>query len=269
LTVTLHSFPRIAAVALAVAVAVPAVAKNQCTAQSGSQTATVLELYTSEGCSSCPPADRWVSSLSQAGFTSAQVVPLAFHVDYWDYIGWKDRFASADYSARQHDLTRRNGSRTVYTPQVFVNGKDTRLRLNNTKLAGDLRAINATKPRADIALALERADPHTLAISGNAATVESRDAKSAQLFLAVYENRLGSEVKAGENSGARLEHDYVVREFAGPLPFDASGKLELRHAFALKPDWKANDIGVAAFVQNRESGEILQAVQLPLCAPED
>ena len=97
-------------------------APGVCLARSGAMAPTVVELYTSEGCSSCPPADRWLSTLKgQPG-----VLALAFHVNYWDRLGWPDRFASAEATARQHELAQRAGSRNVYTPQVIANGRDWR-----------------------------------------------------------------------------------------------------------------------------------------------
>ena len=96
----------------------------QCTAQSGPGTAALVELYTSEGCSSCPPADRWLSTLSSA--PSSSVVPLALHVDYWDYIGWKDPYAKREFSLRQRKLTLLQRLALVYTPQVMLQGQDFR-----------------------------------------------------------------------------------------------------------------------------------------------
>ncbi|MGH8673906.1 MAG: DUF1223 domain-containing protein, partial [Burkholderiales bacterium] len=98
----------------------------QCSAQSGARTTALVELYTSEGCDSCPPADRWLSSLGARGHTPDRVVPLALHVDYWDYIGWKDRFAKALFSARQRNLAQLMRAKVVYTPQVLLQGEDFR-----------------------------------------------------------------------------------------------------------------------------------------------
>src|SRR5689334_12001294 len=99
---------------------------TECSAQSGPQAVPLLELYTSEGCSSCPPADKWLSSIAAAGYGTDKVVPLAFHVDYWDYIGWKDRFARPDFSDRQRWVAAIGRSDFVYTPQVILNGIDFR-----------------------------------------------------------------------------------------------------------------------------------------------
>ena len=243
----------------------PVFAAGQCSAKSGAETAALLELYTSEGCNSCPPADRWVSSLTPSGFKANQLVPLAFHVDYWDYIGWADRFADPSYGGRQRGLARANGSGTVYTPQIFVNGKDIRLGLSNVKLTGTLKQINPGKPRADIGLQLDSLDQGVLKFSGSATLADAADRQEALLFVAVYENHLVSNVKAGENRGVKLEHDYVVRELIGPLKFDAQGKLDIKQSVTVKPDWKLKDLGVAAFVQQRDGGDTLQALQLPNC----
>lgn len=103
---------------LALVVAQPAFAEGSCAARTGSATQPLVELYTSEGCSSCPPADRWLSqSLTQG---ADRVNWLAFHVDYWDSIGWPDRFASPAYSRRQEARVAATGARAVYTPQVIV-----------------------------------------------------------------------------------------------------------------------------------------------------
>ena len=238
-------------------------AADSCSAKSGNETAAVLELYTSEGCNSCPPADKWVSSLAPNGFNANHIVPLAFHVDYWDYIGWSDRFAHAEFSSRHRGLARANGSGTVYTPQVFVSGKVLRPAYSNVKLNDTLKPINTAKPRADIALALDASNPGTLNLGASASLTDPSG--EAQAYLAVYENTLYSNVKAGENRGVKLEHDYVVRELIGPLKFDRQGKLETKRSVTVPSDWKLKDLGIAAFVQRRDSGETLQALQLPAC----
>ena len=103
-----------------------ALAAGQCRAESAAALTPLIELYTSEGCNSCPPADRWLQGLRADGIAPQKVSALAFHVDYWDYIGWKDRFASPAYGVRQQAAVRRAGGRTVYTPQVMLDGADLR-----------------------------------------------------------------------------------------------------------------------------------------------
>ena len=117
--------PNVRALAVAVAVASAAslaagASQNSCGAESGAWVTPVVELYTSEGCSSCPPADRWYSSLKTQHGVESQAVIQAFHVGYWDYIGWVDRFASPAYTARQRQIAQWNNQRSIYTPQFVT-----------------------------------------------------------------------------------------------------------------------------------------------------
>ena len=241
-------------------------AATQCAAQSGTHTVALLELYTSEGCSSCPPADKWVSGLAAAGFGRERVVPLALHVDYWDYIGWKDRYASPVYSGRQREMAKAGGAGFVYTPQIMLNGRDFRGGGSHAKLGEAVNGINQKPPKASIALALNQAAPQLLELAGNVTVPNAPDRAQAQVYLALYENGLYSEVKAGENRGERLAHDYVVREWIGPIAMEAGGRLNLARRISLKPEWKTKDSGVAVFVQNGKTGEVLQTLALPLCS---
>jgi hypothetical protein len=228
-----------------------------CSAESGATLVPLIELYTSEGCSSCPPADRWL-----AGLPPGKAVPLALHVDYWDYIGWRDRFADARFSARQREVVRRGGGRVVYTPQVLLDGRDFRGWRDGDAFARALSAAAAKPARARLALAAERTSAGwSVRLDGQVAARKGR----ALAYLAIYENGLESEVRAGENAGARLRHGYVVREWSGPAAADASGRI------ALSRDLRRSDIaygraGIAAFVEDPDSGEILQALALPFCA---
>ena len=97
-----------------------------CRGTSGPQTAALVELYTSEGCDSCPPADKWLRSIAPDSIKTGRVVPLSLHVDYWDYIGWKDPYAKPIFTTRQRDLSRFGRSSVVYTPQVMLGARDNR-----------------------------------------------------------------------------------------------------------------------------------------------
>lgn len=241
--------------------ATPLVLAAQCEARSGPQRVALLELYTSEGCSSCPPADRWLSSIVSQGMGPDRVVPLALHVDYWDYIGWPDRFARASFSARQRELMQIAGARVVYTPQVILNARDFSAWRSNS-LARAVGEVNRLPAAADIGLTLTTGAAGSLDILAKAST---KTVSRASLYVAVYQNGLSSDVRAGENRGVRLNHDYVVREWLGPFSVGASAPLALQQSISAKPDWRANQMGVAAFVQDPASGEILQALQLPFC----
>ena len=243
---------------------VPPVDAALCSVASGDRTAALVELYTSEGCDSCPPADRWISSL-QTGYTPQQVVPLALHVDYWNYLGWNDPYAKREFAARQRRLSELKRARVVYTPQVVVQGDDFR-RWRGKEFAAAVKRINATQPRARLELGLESANARVFEVVFGAQVLDPSQLKDSVGYLAAYENRLVSEVRAGENRGHTLRHDFVVREWEGPLAFDAAGKLALKKTLPLPPTAKPGDAGVAAFVQNRSTGDVLQALMLPPCA---
>jgi hypothetical protein len=206
---------------LAVTALLPAgaFAQGACSAASGAQPPAVVELYTSEGCSSCPPADRWLSSLAGR----SDVLALAFHVNYWDRLGWPDRFATAAITERQHRLQRASGAPYVYTPQVLLNGQD---------LRGWANAALPRLPASTVSLRLVR--------DGDTVSAHVGAAPSAMAgYWAVLEDGHVSRVKAGENSGATLRHDHVVTLYR-PLPaWPAAGaqhfRLELPAAAAALP----------------------------------
>jgi hypothetical protein len=235
-------------------------AEARCANQSPAHAVALVELYTSEGCNSCPPADRWLSRFASDGPGADSVVPLAFHVDYWDRLGWKDRFGSARFSERQYALARRAGSRAVYTPGVFLNFDEFR-GWGSARFGEALRAINGKPARADIRLELDAPAAAQLALR---ADFRLKSRNPGEAFVALYENRLSTDVKAGENRGVTLRHDYVVREWFGPIAVD--GAAEFRKTLALQREWKAQDLGVAAFVQDPARGEVLQASALANCA---
>jgi hypothetical protein len=233
----------------------------QCVAQSGPGTAALVELYTSEGCSSCPPADRWLASLGQR-YAPGSLVPLALHVDYWDYIGWKDPYAKREFSLRQRKLSQLQRLALVYTPQVLLQGRD--FRGWGTRAFDEaLARINARPSRARMRLALLGVDSQGLEVEASAELLERAD--DAALYLAVYESKLQSRVSAGENRGRILDHDYVVLEWQGPFGFAAGTRLAERRKLALLPGAQAANSGVAAFVQNRRTGEVLQALMRSAC----
>ncbi len=174
-------------------------AATTCQARSAAVAPTVVELYTSEGCSSCPPADKWLSTLKG----QPEVLALAFHVNYWDKLGWPDRFASPEATARQHVLAQNAGSRQVYTPQIIANGRDWR-----------------SWPRLPEA---PGASPVSVSLSRDGDKVSAQVTASAgaptQLagYWAVLEDQHESRVRAGENAGETLRHDHVVRLYK-PVP---------------------------------------------------
>jgi hypothetical protein len=238
-----------------------------CSAKSGPQSVPLVELYTSEGCSSCPPADRWLSATFTKASPRSTGIALAFHVDYWDRLGWKDRFATPAYTQRQYDGMRASGARFVYTPQVVVQGKDFPQWHGSGAIAA-LTAASAKPARAEIMLAAER-EQGSILVKATARVPSAADRKGAALYVALADDGLSSDVKAGENAGSRLVHDNVVRVFrAGPSP-DASGEIRWDVKLPV-PAEAGSGSTVVAFVQNAAGGDVLQALAVPLtaaCAP--
>jgi hypothetical protein len=239
-------------------------ADQACSAYSGPHTTALVELYTSEGCDSCPPADHWLSSLFSRGFRPDQVVPLSLHVDYWDYIGWKDPYAKGQFSARQRKLAAMRRPVIVYTPQVLLQGRDFR-RWGSDDFGSEVEHINSRAARARIALVIRAIEPGAIRADLSAMLFDPAERKNAAVYLAAYENRLASNVSAGENRGRRLEHDFVVREWVGPIAFGESLKVDESRSLTLLPGADRSNLGVAAFVQNRGTSEVLQALMLPAC----
>jgi len=221
-----------------------------CSAQSGPQVMPLVELYTSEGCSSCPPADRWLSR----AHTQHKASFLAFHVDYWDRLGWPDRFASVAYSQRQRRRVNAAGERTVYTPQVMI-GPQIQVDWRND--AGFARALTRQRQAARVNLAL--AVDQTAA--GAHVTLDAmRDPSSndlpTEVWLAQYSDAEVTHVERGENGGVTLRHDRVVRQLWGPWTIaDApiSRIVELQHALSSG--------GLVAFAQDRR-GQVQQSLSL-------
>jgi hypothetical protein len=255
---------RLLAAVLMLAIALPAEAMK-CAAQSGEGTTALVELYTSEGCSSCPPADRWLSDLGARGYAPGRVVPLSLHVDYWDYIGWKDGFAKGEFSNRQRKLSQQQRQAFVYTPQVMLQGRDFRA-WGSTAFDRAVERINAQSARARLGLEIESLDKNAITVKVRADLADNGLTSDAALYLAAYENKLASEVTAGENRGERLRHDYVVLEWVGPIEFSHGTSLTERRALPLLPKAVPGHSGVAAFVQNRRTTEVLQALMLPACS---
>jgi len=230
----------------------------ECSAKSGATTVPLLELYTSEGCSSCPPADKWMSNIK-----NDKVTPLAFHVDYWDYIGWKDKFSKAEYSDRQRKTAAFGGAGFVYTPQFVFNGRDFK-GWDDSRLNSAVQNQQKYASRANLKLDAVSEANGTITLKTSAEAVNPSDTKKADVFIALYENKLVSAVKAGENSGRELKHDYVVRELFGA--YQINNQNEFTKSFTLSPEWKNKDAGAVIFVQDANNGEILQSLQLKFCS---
>lgn len=244
------------------------------TVKSPAHRVALLELYTSEGCSSCPPADRFLSKLKTSELGDKQnppkLIPLAFHVTYWDYIGWKDKYANKQYDQRQRDIAHKNRKNTVYTPQFVLAGDDYR---RYKAFNRDIKNIASEKAAVDIELSAQiisdssdtnKATIEKLRVSLNS-DITKADEKEINVYLAVIENNLFSEVEDGENEGERLQHDYVVRTLLGPyLHSELKRQKNTAQTITLDTKWKKQDLSIVGFVENPRTGEVLQAVRLKL-----
>ena len=256
--------PRVAVLCTIAAVSsltVPVPSFAACEVRSGPKTAALVELYTSEGCSSCPPADARLSQLRQSLGPTAEAVPLSLHVTYWDYLGWHDPFAKEAFVQRQNRLVQLNRHSTVYTPHFFVGGAE--LSLQTQALSEKVRRVNALPAQADIQLKANVNTADVLTVSADA-TAQARPARAA-LYLAVTESGLTSRVTRGENGGATLAHDYVVRAWVGPIRMN-DGAVQVQRDIALPPAWNRARLDLVAFVEDESTGAVLQAVTAGRCA---
>lgn len=238
---------------------------NECQGKSAPHKTALLELYTSEGCNSCPPADRWLSNLAEGQFQQQQIVPLALHVDYWNYLGWEDPYSDKQYSKRQRRLGNVNNLRTIYTPQFVLNGQDLRGWYERNGTDGPIEKINNEAASASIALTLEKKDAAALKVAAKVDLAEGQSAEGYGLYLALFENGLVSDIPRGENAGKTLHHDYVVRQLLGPYKLSGQS-AQLSEQFKLEPGWLDDNLGVAAFVQNPKTGDVLQSMMLKNCS---
>jgi hypothetical protein len=212
---------------------------------SGDQPTLLVELYTSEGCSSCPPAERYLNGLKSRPELWVSYVPVAFHVDYWNYLGWEDRFASQAFSDRQRQHARTGNVRTVYTPALIVDGSEWRPGLFDRL------------PKPETGRAAGRLE---VTLDNPRLTVEfkplSGEAPALTLHIALLGMGLVSDIRAGENKGRMSHHEFVVIGFKSIPGFDGRWQTELPEPDISGPERKA----LAVWVTPRDSLKPLQAV---------
>lgn len=248
---TIRRFLAFLAFAAACAPAV-AGAPASCSRESAARSPRLVELYTSEGCNSCPPADRWLATLD----ASTGVVPIALHVDYWDDIGWVDRFGDPRFGRRQSQLVARTGGRTVYTPQVFVDGREWR----DWYRGGDApRWSAASAPALRVAAAADDPERRRWTVVATLAGA----AAGWQVQVLATQDAVQTEVRAGENRGKTLQHRHVVRAWAEP---PASGNAA---TIALPADVDPRHAALVVFAERRDTGAIGHVVRLALDACEN
>jgi len=210
--------------------------------------AVVVELFTSEGCSSCPPADELLTHLRQdLSAKNIQVIPLGFHVDYWNSLGWKDRFSSAEYSQRQEQYAQSLRVDGPYTPEMVVDGA---VEFVGNDAGQAQRTIREAASQPEVATVKISSAADQLAVQVKAPS----SAQDAQVVLAITEDNLTTQVGSGENGGRTLHHAAVVRELRqlGPLH---EGSFEANVPLKLQKDWKRNDLRAVVFVQQGSAGK--------------
>jgi hypothetical protein len=222
------------------------------------RTPVIVELFTSEGCSSCPAADNLLRRLEQTQpYPGIEVVALGEHVDYWNSLGWQDRFSSPLFSARQQDYGRALRLDTVYTPQMVVNGRAELNGSDPVRAATEIQ-LAARAARADVSLSF--ASDAVVHLNIEHLPVGTR---TADMYLAITESSLESDVQSGENTGRRLRHAGVVRSLTTLGHIDGrKGAYSADAKINLKPDWHRENVRLVLFVQDRATRRIVGATVL-------
>ncbi len=216
------------------------------TFESGDTQSSLIELFTSEGCSSCPPAEKWLSALKSSSDLWKKAVPVAFHVDYWDHLGWRDRFAKPEFTSRQQRYAAAWGGDSAYTPGFVVNGKEWRGWFGGNGIpttsikVGVLRVSLGDGGKLTATFVSETTQPRTLTLN-----------------IALLGNDLESDVKRGENSGRKLRHDFVVLEL---IKIDMVNEANHWTGSAALPTRTWNDKPSALAAWITENGTPIQAI---------
>lgn len=225
----------------------------------------LVELFTSEGCSSCPPADVGLMRLAQQPVAGVEIVPLSLHVDYWNRLGWTDPFSSAAFSNRQGDYSRAWGVDRVYTPQMVIDGRSELAGTDETRAARRAIEEASRRPKASVELtraAAGRGDVPLHIVVRGLSSVTPGD--TAEVLLAVTEDRLASDVPRGENAGRQLAHTAVVRELTLVSTIQTNVPFEVDRALRLKAEWKRDALHAVAFVQEKKSRKVLGVARIGL-----
>lgn len=218
----------------------------------GSKGFAVVELFTSEGCSSCPPADELVARVEKES-GDKPVYILAFHVDYWNSLGWKDIFSNADFSKRQHQYAQYLNLSSVYTPQIVVNGKKEFVGSEEGTLRGAIRAALQKDATAGLTLNDVKADATRLTVHYQTEGV----GENTNLLLALVQKQAQSHVKGGENGGRTLSHVQIVKALQTISLSEKSGTKSI----ALPSGFTPQNFELIGFLQNVHSGEIIGATK--------
>ena len=220
----------------------------------------VIELFTSEGCSSCPPADKLLSEMVAQSKSNPRIIPLEFHVDYWNYLGWEDPFSSRDFSQRQRRYAQALKSSSVYTPQMIINGQTAFGGYRKDKLRESLKKALQTPAEIGVTISGVEHQKNTVTVSCGLTDID----RQANLLVAVVERHLSTAVPRGENAGRTLPHDNVVRAFKAVPVNDFTHTVTLSLPQNLKP----KNATVVAYLQDRSSMHILGAAAAPFVSDQ-
>lgn len=215
----------------------------------------IVELFTSQGCSSCPPAEEFLSAWGMSAFQSKQIIPLAFHVDYWDSLGWKDPFSSSQATARQEYYASFLKSRSLYTPQMVVSGSSAFVGSDQDRATREVSRFSKTSPSVQINIH-PAWNKNSLRLQVHIKAVEKAGPRAAyRVIAAVFENKLVTQVLRGENAGKTLINDFVVRTFteAGVFDTELANEFSKIIDFAWSPAWKKENSGLTVFVQDQKT----------------
>lgn len=218
---------------------------------SKSRSPVLVELFTSEGCSSCPPADRALAFLEkEQPFGEADIITLALHVDYWDYLGWRDEFSSPLFTRRQEIYAQKFNLDSTYTPQMVVDGEIQFVGSDQNEAA---KAIQEAAKKTKIPVEAVRTD-NNLKIK----IADLPKHENATVFLAIAEDNLSADVKRGENANRKLEHISVVRELSAIGAIKEQDRtFEIETPARIKAGWKKENIKFVVFVQENTSRKII------------
>lgn len=219
----------------------------------------VVELFTSEGCSSCPPADRLLADIVKNAPDGVEIIVLSEHVDYWDGLGWRDPFSSKQFTERQNRYAQQSWPNRVYTPQTVVDGAAEFVGSDRASLT---TAIAAAKLRTKANVALGWSDGNTLGVTISGA------ANASDVMFAITEDGLATDVKRGENAGRKLPHVRVVRSLIKIGQTDNTGAFAMPLIAATQPGWNTASLRATVFVQTRGLGPITGAASLVFPAPK-
>ena len=231
--------------------------------RSEAEVPVLVELFTSEGCSSCPPADAFLKRLvSEQPVPGVQVIALGQHVDYWDRLGWKDPYSSGDFTRRQQLYGRALGLRSIYTPQIIVDGHREMVGSDEDSALEAIRAAGqSSKGRLAIRWPPRQKSSRKVRIGVRIESLPDVSGRR-ELMVAITEKGLSSDVSRGENAGRVLHHAPTVRLLMnlGPLPDAGRLPFDIPVRVPWQKTWKREHVQLVAFVQDRQSRRILAAV---------